>query len=159
MKRSSYGLRMCTSVDAMKSVPGAVHRLTPMLHVADVEKSVAFYALLGFKPGEVMRDHGGRAFWARMGEGAATIMFAAASGPVNAEEQAVIVYLYSKDVGALRRHLLASGVHDGGAFCGAPGPNGGRSVAFAIARPHYMPAGEMRVADLDGYCLLVGQLE
>jgi hypothetical protein len=149
---------MSTTADLVTGAPGAIHRLTPMLHVADVEQSVAFYAMLGFKTGQVMRDHAGRAFWAMMGEGEATIMFAAASGPVNPEEQAVIVYLYSKDVSALRTHLLAGGLHDGGTFCGAPGPNGGRSVAFAITRPHYMPAGEMRVSDLDGYCLLIGQL-
>lgn len=150
---------MSTTADRVTNVPGAVHRLTPMLHVADVERSVRFYALLGLKPCEIMRDPAGRAFWAMMGEGEATIMFAAADGPVNPQEQAVIVYLYSKDVAALRTHLLAGGLHDGGTFCGAPGPNGGRSVAFAITRPHYMPDGEMRVADLDGYCLLIGQLD
>ena len=148
-----------THPPTLAPAPGAVHRLTPMLHVMDVERSVRFYALLGLAPGQIMREHSGRAFWARMGEGEATIMFAAASGPVNAEEQAVIVYLYSKDVAALRTHLLSSGLHDGGAFDGCPGPNGGRSVAFEITRPHYMPAGEMRMADEDGYCLLIGQLE
>jgi len=135
-----------------------VHRLTPMLHVVDVEASVTFYAMLGFAVGQVLRDPAGRAFWAKMGEGEASIMFAAASGPVPAEEQAVIVYLYSKNVATLRAHLLASGLHDGGAFVGTPGPNGGRRVAFAITRPFYMPSGEFRVADPDGYCLLIGQL-
>ncbi len=128
-----------------------------MLHVADVELSTRFYALLGFKSGHVMRHPTGKAFWAKMGQGEATIMFAAASGPVPAQDQAVIVYLYSNDVAALREHLLASGVHDAGPCVGAPDPTGGRSVAFAITHPSYMPSGELRVHDPDGYVLLIGQ--
>lgn len=143
---------------AQPPVGSAVHRLVPVLHVVDVERSARFYQLLGLSPGEIMRDPTGRAFWAMVGLGEATIMFAAASGPVDADVQAVIVYLYSHNVAALRSHLLASGLHDGGTFHGLPGPNGGRGVAFAISHPHHMPSGELRVHDPDGYVLLIGQL-
>ncbi|MCC6320583.1 MAG: hypothetical protein IT438_04005 [Phycisphaerales bacterium] len=151
---------MITSISTGRAAPKklAVHRLTPMIHVADVERSVRFYALLGIATGDCLRDHAGRAFWAGMGEREARIMFAAASGPVVPEDQAVILYLYAPDVAALRTHLLASGLHDGGRYTGCAGPNGGRSVAFEITRPDYMPAGEFRIADPDGYCLLIGQL-
>jgi hypothetical protein len=71
----------------------------------------------------------------------------------------VIFYLYSNDVAALREHLLAEGLADGGAYCGQQGPNSGRRVVFDVTFPDYMRHGEIRVADPDGYCLLVGQLE
>jgi len=130
-----------------------------MIHVADVERSVDFYARLGFAPGNVMRDHSGRACWSGMGDGEARIMFAAASTPVVPEDQAVILYLHVRDVAALRAHLLANGLHDGGQYTGCGALNNGRSVVFEVTRPDYMQSGELRVADPDGYCLLIGQLE
>lgn len=141
-----------------------VERVTAMAHVADVEASVAFYGLLGFVAESVMRDGQGRAFWASLvgagggGGDGARLMLTRASGAVNAAEQAVLFYMYSRDVAGLRGHLLAQGVHDGGRFVGAAGPNGGVRVVFEVARPYYMPGGELRVSDPDGYCILVGQL-
>ncbi len=143
---------------AERRLVGAVHTLIPMVHVADVEASLAFYALLGFEAVGVMREAGGAAFWARARSGQGEIMFARASGPIEAGEQAVLFYMYSDDVVSLRDHLLLQGLHEGGVFCGSPGPNGGRRVVFSVTRPHYMPAGEMRVVDGDGYVILVGQL-
>jgi hypothetical protein len=141
-----------------------VDRLVPFVHVADVEASLAFYALLGFETRHVMRDGAGRAFWALAqsggkdtGEGA-EIMFARADGPVDPAQQAVLFYMYSSDVAGLRAGLLAGGLHDGGVYRGLPGPNRGRRVVFEVATQHYMPGGEVRVADPDGYCVLVGQL-
>lgn len=133
-----------------------VHRLVPMAHVADVERSVRFYELLGFRVANRMQA-GGRTNWASVESGAANLMLAVASDPVKPEQQAILLYLYCKDVSALRTHLLASGVADGGRFCGGPGPNGGRAVVFEATYPDYMPTGELRVADPDGYCLLIGQ--
>lgn len=140
------------------SPDAAINRLAPMLHVADVQESVRFYEQLGFTPFNILRHPDGRAFWAKMTAGEATIMFAAASGPVPAEDQAIIVYLYSNDVAALRGHLLVSGVNDGSTFQGHSVPHNGRNIAFVITHPFYMPRGELRVADPDGYCLLIGQL-
>ena len=76
----------------------------------------------------------------------------------------MIIYLHSDNIAALRSQLLATdvhsgGVHDGGVFQGNSGTNIGRSVAFAITRTPYMPRGEFRVHDLDGYVLLLGELE
>jgi len=111
----------------------AVNRHVPFVHVGDVEASLDFYALLGFVPESVMKDGHGRAFWALAKSGKGEIMFARASGPVDAEQQAVLFYMYSTDVAGLRRHLLENGVRDGGAYCGAAAP--GASVDIASATP------------------------
>ena len=146
------------------SVP--VHRVIPYAHVADVQASLDFYALLGFAPGNTQRNHSGKLVWAwaqsehpKAGLTPAPIMFAQASGPVNPAEQAVLFYMHCRNVGTLRAHLIASGVADGGAFRGGGGVEPRRGVAFAISHPPYMPEGEMRVHDPDGYVILVGQSE
>lgn len=136
----------------------AVNRLVPFVHVANVEASLAFYALLGFVPQDIMKDGGGRAFWSMARSGKAEIMFALASGPIDAGQQAVIFYMYSTDVAALRRHLLAGGLRDGGVYRGAAAPGDGPRTVFQVAHPNHMPAGEVRIADPDGYVILVGQL-
>lgn len=145
------------SITAPTLHPSSVYRLVPMAHVRDVEGSLAFYELLGFRPVSVLREPGGKAYWARASSGAAEIMFARASGPVNPAEQAVLFYMYSTDVRALRAHLLEQGLADGAAFRGQAGPGDGTRVVFDVARPPYMPEGEVRVSDPDGYCVLVGQ--
>lgn len=137
-----------------------VDNLIAMAHVADVEKSLAFYELLGFVGKSILRDEHGAAFWASAVSGRAEIMFTRASGPVDPAVQAVIFYMYARDVAALRAHLLGRGVPDAGVFRGGPlanTVNGGLGVVFEITRPFYMPEGELRVADPDGYCILVGQ--
>jgi hypothetical protein len=149
---------MTTPADQPAHTACAVNRLVPFVHVADVESSLAFYALLGFSPENAMKDARGHTFWALARSGAAEIMLARADGPVDPAQQAVLFYMYTDNVAGLRRHLLANGLHDGGAYSGAKGPNDGRRVVFNVARPHYMPAGELRIADPDEYCILVGQL-
>ncbi len=134
-----------------------VHRLTPMAHVVDVEASIRFYELFGFVV-ESRMQHAGRTRWAMLASKEARLMLAAASGPIAPEQQAILFYLYSPDVAALRSYLLKNGLFDGGAYCGQAGPNDGRRVAFEITRPDYMEQGEFRVSDPDGYCLLIGQL-
>jgi hypothetical protein len=134
-----------------------VHALVPYAHAADVERSLAFYALLGLERRTVFADLVGRTVWAEAVCGQARLMLALASGRVAAEDQAVLFYLHCGDVRSLRDHLLRGGLHDGGRFTGQPGPNGGREVVFDVTTPHYMPGGEMRVHDPDGYVLLIGQ--
>lgn len=139
---------------------GAIQAAVPYLHVADVEHSLAFYATLGFTPGDRVSNPLGRTVWASALSQKAVIFFAQASAGIIPEQQAALLYLYSNDVAALRSHLLAAGLHDGGPFNGGPNhllPNNGRRVAFHLAHPFYMPKGELRVADPDGYTLLIGQ--
>ncbi len=153
---------LCMS-PTVPSCPSPVYRVVPYLHVANVEQSVAFYAALGFEEDGWYREPDGRAFWASVkylgpDGAAAEVFFAKADAPVIPEQQAVILYMYSRDVQALRNHLLECGLHDGGRYCGQPGPNNGRRVVFEVYHPDHMKDGELRVADPDGYCLLVGQL-
>lgn len=135
-----------------------VNRLVPFVHVADVDASLAFYAQLGFVPQSVLKDRQGGTFWALARSAGAEIMLARASGPVDAGKQAVLFYMYSLDVASLRRSLLSGGLRDSGVYSGAASPGDGPRMVFEIAHPHYMPEGELRIADPDGYCILVGQL-
>ncbi|MEP7224113.1 MAG: hypothetical protein ABI783_04045 [Actinomycetota bacterium] len=63
-------------------------------------------------------------------------------GPVDAGSQAVLFYCWTPDVEGLHGELAAAGLEVGD-----------------ITRPFYMPAGEFRAEDPDGYILLVGQLD
>lgn len=123
--------------------PPPVGDLVPFVHVADVERSVAFYRLLGF---EVRDTHepDGRLEWAWLASGDAAIMLARADAPIEPREQAVLFYLYAPDVTALRDHLVARRIRPapGEIVDGSPGPRL-----------------QMRVTDPDGYCLMVAQIE
>lgn len=136
----------------------AVSGLIPMVHVARVARSLDFYEMLGFQRGNSFSGEDGVLNWASMHNALAQIMFARADAPIVPESQAILLYLYTDDVATLREHLLACGLPDGGTFCGVPRKADGNGVLFAITHPFYMPAGELRVEDPDGYCLLVGQL-
>lgn len=137
------------------SASTAIHRLVTFAHVADVDASIDFYANLGFKPENRLRDHLGRTFWSLLQSDGAEIMFARASGPIVPDQQAVLFYAYSRDVATLRAHLLALGIPQAD---GQPPADGRRNAVFEMTRPAYMPAGEFRIADPDGYSILVGQL-
>jgi hypothetical protein len=99
-----------------------------------------------------------------MGNGAARIMFARATAKVDAHQQAVLFYMYTNDVQALRRHLLGLGYRDAGPPPDQPGATVGNlpapptAAVFQIVPRFYMPRGELRVHDPDGYCLLIGEL-
>ena len=149
---------MTIHAESMPRSGYAVNRLVPFVHVVDVRASLEFYALFGFTPESVLKDASGSAFWALLRSGGAEIMLARASGRVDAEQQAVLFYVYSTEVAGLRRHLLNKGVRDGGSYSGARGPDGAPCVVFEVAYRDYMPAGELRVHDPDGYVILVGQL-
>ncbi len=137
----------------------------PMVHVADVDRSIRFYALLGFSCGSRFSGMDGVTNWAAMTSAKAEIMFARANGPIEPSQQAVLFYMYSRDVMALRMHLLKNGLADGGKPPGECKPGEHPAVPYAnemVFRPtfpFYMSDGEVRVHDPDGYCILVGQLE
>jgi hypothetical protein len=114
--------------------------LIPMAHAADVQRAVDFYKLLGMELRGSLKNSSGGLQWAHVGCEQAELMFAHAAEPVNAGQQAVLFYLYSPNLVALREHLMTVGVGVSG-----------------ITYPEYMPKGELRVDDPDGYCLLIGQ--
>jgi hypothetical protein len=121
-------------------MPATVTGLIPMAHAADVQRSVDFYKLLGMDVRGSLRNPTGYLQWVHLACEQADLMLAHASGPIEASQQAVLFYLYSPDLIALRDHLLASGVR-----------------VSAITYPDYMPKGEIRLEDPDGYVLLIGQ--
>ena len=116
--------------------------LIPMAHAVDVQRSADFYKLMGMEVRGSLRDPFGALQWVHLACDDAHLILARASGPVSASEQAVLFYLYSPDLVALREHLLGSGVN-----------------VSAITYPGYMPKGEVRVEDPDGYVLLIGQAD
>jgi len=114
--------------------------LIPLVHVQDVQRSADFYRLLGMEVRESLRNRFGVLEWIDLVCERAQLMLTRASVPVVAGQQAVLFYLYSPDLPALREHLLAKGWN-----------------VSSIAYPEHMPKGEVRVEDPDRYVLLIGQ--
>jgi len=114
--------------------------LIPMAHVQHVQRSADFYRLLGMEVRDSLRNSLGVLQWIDLVCEGAQLMLTRASAPVVADQQAVLFYLYSPNLPALREHLLANGVN-----------------VSSIAHPQYMPKSGVRVEDPDGYVLLIGQ--
>jgi hypothetical protein len=98
-----------------------VNRLVPFVRVVDVERSVAFYAHLGFSVQDVAR-YRDRLSWASLQSEGAEIMLEGTYGPSDPDHQRVQFYLYSRDLAALRAQLLAAGIEPGAIEDGTPGP-------------------------------------
>ena len=120
--------------------------LVPMIHVADPERSIAFYRLFGFEVGNKVPPEG-PPHWAWLYQPRAAnwkhgpnLMVARSECAIEAKEQAVLFYLYAADLVAVRNRLIAEGVK-----------------VSEISHPEYLPEGEFRTADPDGYCLMVAQ--
>jgi catechol 2,3-dioxygenase-like lactoylglutathione lyase family enzyme len=121
--------------------------LTAYAHVADVQRSVEFYGRLGLSVRNAHRVDD-TLVWAFLSEPSddataarARLMVARASGPVVPSDQAVLFYCWTPDVRRLHDELAAAGVEVGD-----------------VQHPFYMPAGEFRTTDPDGYVVLIGQL-
>ena len=120
--------------------------LVPMIHVADVERSAEFYRLLGFEIGNYV-PRTGPMHWAWLYAAKAAewkrgpnLMLTRSARPIDASAQEVLFYLYASDLTSLRSVLLAKGVNAG-----------------EISYPDYLPNGEFRVQDPDGYTLMIAQ--
>jgi uncharacterized glyoxalase superfamily protein PhnB len=118
-----------------------VSGLVPFVHVEDVERSIAFYYHLGFIVASIYR-YRGTSVWAELRSEGAELMVSTDGDSVDPAGQGVLFYLYSDDLAALRKQLLAEGIHVGEIVDGTPGP-----------------LQEMRLTDPDGYVLMVAQLE
>ncbi|MBP1609723.1 MAG: glyoxalase/Bleomycin resistance/Dioxygenase superfamily protein [Acidobacteria bacterium] len=116
--------------------------LVAFIHVADVERSIKFYSDLGFKvansvvPGEQTAP-----VWAWLESEKANLMVGPASEPINSSQQAVLFYLYYDNI-KLTHAALAELGHESG----------------EIKYPFYMPGGEFRLEDPDGYVLMLAQI-
>jgi catechol 2,3-dioxygenase-like lactoylglutathione lyase family enzyme len=135
-----------------------------MVHVEDVDAASEFYQLLGFKiESRYVRSDRVTNF-AGLKSGQAELFLALASGRIVPSQQAVLFYMYTSDVRAMREHLINHGLEDGGLppglrKRGQEGHMPERRAVYDICNPMYMPHGELRVQDPDGYTILIGQLE
>lgn len=154
--------RLCMTSNPDRSP--AVNRCVAMLHVEDVDAACEFYQLLGFKvESRYVREDRVTNF-VGLKSGQAEVFLALSSGPIVPSQQAVLFYMYASDVHGLRDHLIAHGLEDGGIPPGLrkrghEGHMPERRAVYSICNPFYMPHGELRVQDPDGYTILVGQLE
>jgi catechol 2,3-dioxygenase-like lactoylglutathione lyase family enzyme len=111
---------------------------TPMLRVRDVGRSIGFYELLGFS---LVDSQGSPPGWARLHCTGGAIMLLADlpfDVVVAASRQMFSLAMYVSDLPALCEQLLAEGV---------PVPT--------IIHPPYMPSGEVRLTDPDGYAVSI----
>lgn len=124
-----------------RTPPAPVDDLIPFIHVTDIERSIAYYELLGFT---VTDTHGppDRLGWAALAHEQAKLMLERGDQPVDPAGQGVLFYLYTRDLHALQAHLRAHGQPAGAIRDGTPGPRQ-----------------EMRLRDPDGYVLMVAQRE
>ena len=117
-----------------------------MIHVADVQRSADFYRLLGLEIGNRVPPAGEMGWawlyspsapdWKR----GANLMVTKSECALHPESEGALFYLYATDLEALRARLLEQGV-----------------AASAISYPEYLPEGEFRVEDPDGYTLMIAQ--
>lgn len=126
----------------MQQQSDAICELVPMARVADVERSIAFYELLGFSVKGRHHSPDGTTVWAGLESGRAMLYLSRATDAGERAAQRVLFYCYSHDLVSLRERLLADG----------------RAVS-AISHPFYMEKGECRLEDPDGYVLLIGQAD
>ena len=124
-----------TDVLTLKPLRG----LVPMAHVEDVQRAIEFYRQIGFEVANTL-EVSGRVQWAWVKSGSAHVMLVRSARPMDPDAQDVLFYLYAPDVVAYRNELVARGIKVG-----------------VLNHPEYMLAGEFRISDPDGYCLLVGQ--
>jgi hypothetical protein len=116
--------------------------LVAFAHVASVERSIKFYADLGFEVANSVTPEGQSVpVWAWLESEKANLMVGLASGPVDSSQQAILFYLYFDDIKRTHATLVELG-H-------APGE---------IRYPFYMPGGECRLEDPDGYVLMLAQI-
>jgi len=127
---------------------GPLTALVPMIHVIDMERSVAFYRLLGFEIGNyVPREEGAPMEWcwlyspkAENWKRGPNLMLTHVPCAIDVEAQEVLFYLYAADLKEIRQTLLEAGFKAG-----------------EIDYPEYLREGEFHVKDPDGYTLMIAQ--
>ena len=118
-----------------------INRLTPFVHVEDVDRSIEFYHHLGLTLASVYK-YRGTPIWASLVSGEAELMVSRDGDPVDPAKQGILFYLYSDDLRALREQLLTAGIAAGEIEDGTPGPTQ-----------------QMQIIDPDGYELMVAQTD
>lgn len=119
--------------------------LVPFIHVSDVARSIRFWKALGFRVVKRYEPNGRLEFAGLESTAAAKVMLARVDRPSEREEDrpsSGFLYLYTPDLDALRKRLLAQGI-DAGEITDGPGPG---------------PNREMCVRDPDGHGHMVAEL-
>ncbi len=110
-----------------------------LLHVADVQRSVAFYEKLGFELGnEPLKNEQGDVSFAWMHHGNAAQIMLTRGEKSPRLTQGLLFYLYATDMPAYREQLIARGVEVG-----------------KLTYPFWSPGGEFEVNDPDGWAWIV----
>ncbi len=123
-------------------MPAHTRSLVAFIHVASVVRSIAFYADLGFEVQNTVVPQGRDApVWAWLESEKANLMVGQADVPVDASRQGALFYLYFDDIEQTRGTLVERGHTPG-----------------EIGYPFYMPGGECRLEDPDGYVLMLAQV-
>jgi len=125
-----------------------VSSIVAMARVEDVMKSAAFYRHLGFEIGNaVPKEPPFNWVWlyqpkAPNWKTGANVMLVSGEvrGTTASKDRTGLFYLYAQDMKALRNELLAKGL-----------------AASEITYPPYLPEGEFRLEDPDGYTLMIAQ--
>src|SRR4026209_1224866 len=87
--------------------------LVPMISVADVERSIAFYRHLGFEVANTFACEGEtKPSWAWIRAGEAQLMLAASPDLIPGK-RTVLFYVYTEDVAAARVSLAAENLNPG----------------------------------------------
>ncbi|MEV4514204.1 VOC family protein [Dactylosporangium sp. NPDC049525] len=115
-----------------------VEASVPVLYVSDVDRSVPFYALLGWS---ALRTGGdGTSRWCYLRCGELTMLLAAVQPRLITVELPLLVYFYVDNLEAALDALNAGGY-----------------AAERVGYPDHAPGGEGRVRDPDGNVILLGQ--
>ncbi|HMG02986.1 MAG TPA: VOC family protein [Edaphobacter sp.] len=105
---------------------------TPLLHVAEIERSIPFYEALGYRL--IDSDRCVPLGWARLHCESGDVMFLRAEVAIDAAAQGFLFYMYTQDLESLRAYLVGKGI-----------------AVSPIKYPPYMPSGTVNLADPDGY--------
>lgn len=134
------------SNDTPSPAAAPINAIVPMIHVLDMDRSVSFYRLLGFEIGNYVPREG-PIHWAWLYSPNApswkrgpNLMLTRSECAIEPETQEILFYLYAVDLKGLRKTLQDAGVTVGD-----------------VEHPEYLPEGEFRVLDPDGYTLMIAQ--
>jgi catechol 2,3-dioxygenase-like lactoylglutathione lyase family enzyme len=130
-------------------LPAPVSSIVAMIRVADVMNSAKFYRHLGFEIGNAVPRERPPYNWAWLYQPkapnwktGANLMLVSGDvqGTTASKDKMVVFYLYARDLKGLREELLSKNLR-----------------ASEITYPEYLPEGEFRLEDPDGYPLMIAQ--
>lgn len=119
-------------------VDPSVQSIIPVGYVADLDRSVAFYRLLGFAEQSSGADGDSR--WCYLNSGDAYVLLADVRPALPTVEVPLTFYIYVNDLTAVLERLAAAGID-----------------AERVGYPQHAAGGEARLTDPDGNTILAGQ--